>query len=406
MVMTQPASSIALKINHVVLMAIAFTLPFSLFLNDALIIIFALSSFFVASLDRMIKKDNWRLLLLFSALGFIQLFGMLYTSNIADGIHHLEVKITIVLFPLFLLLIPPLSLKQLDQIFKAFILSCLLCSMVSLVYALYQYFLLDNKAGFNYARYTDIINNNPVYFSMYINFCVAILLYWIISRWDNWKMNIKLSAFFLIAWFSGNLIIMSTRMAIFIFLILFSGGILYFFHERKRLLKGVLLLISCVVIFIAFVVINPKSRDRFQRIQLNENLEGGRNLKWKSAGDIIFRNQHYLWGLGTGDTQDSLQAQYKKNNFMWVYKGKYNVHNEYIESTLRHGILGFGILFACLLIPVVISMRKKNYLYLAFLLIISFSLITESMLTRQKGVVFYAFFNALFSFHLLESKRE
>jgi O-antigen ligase len=66
------------------------------------------------------------------------------------------------------------------------------------------------------------------------------------------------------------------------------------------------------------------------------------------------------------------------------------------------GILGLLILIGSLIVPAVAANRNQNYLYLAFLLFFSLCFLTESVLNSQKGVVFFAFFNSLFAFHLLK----
>jgi O-antigen ligase len=76
-----------------------------------------------------------------------------------------------------------------------------------------------------------------------------------------------------------------------------------------------------------------------------------------------------------------------------------NAHNQYFEETLHNGIGGLLLFLISLLVPAYIALSRKDLIYLAFILIFSLCCITESMLTRQIGIIFYAFFNSLYFFN-------
>ena len=91
-------------------------------------------------------------------------------------------------------------------------------------------------------------------------------------------------------------------------------------------------------------------------------------------------------------------TEYKKENITAAYKQKLNAHNQYLQTALSIGFFGLIVLLISLFLPFVDSFKNGNFLLIIFLLIISFNFLFESMLERQSGVVFYAFFNSFLFF--------
>jgi O-antigen ligase len=121
---------------------------------------------------------------------------------------------------------------------------------------------------------------------------------------------------------------------------------------------------------------------------------------------ILSQNQQWLYGLGTGGVQAQLQACYAGKGFVYEKSLQLNAHNEYLQTTLRHGIIGLLLLIGVLILPLYRSLAQRQYLYAAFLLLCAFAFLTESMLSRQAGVIFFAFFNSLFAFYYLSNRIE
>ncbi|MEZ5198704.1 MAG: hypothetical protein R2764_20660 [Bacteroidales bacterium] len=60
----------------------------------------------------------------------------------------------------------------------------------------------------------------------------------------------------------------------------------------------------------------------------------------------------------------------------------------------------FFFLLITLLFPFIMAIKKKHAIFLLFIMLFSFNLLFESMLERQAGVVFYAFFNGLLFYYM------
>jgi O-antigen ligase len=117
--------------------------------------------------------------------------------------------------------------------------------------------------------------------------------------------------------------------------------------------------------------------------------------------------EKWLFGYGIGDVNDQLSACYKKEIDSNVYELMfYNAHNQYIQMMLSSGIIGLFIFIVSILAAIRHSYKKKRKLYLFFNLLLTICFLTENILSRHDGVLFYAFFNSIFMFYSEVKKTE
>jgi O-antigen ligase len=102
--------------------------------------------------------------------------------------------------------------------------------------------------------------------------------------------------------------------------------------------------------------------------------------------------------------QDELQLVYKKNNFDIAYNYRFNPHNQYLQTWATFGLIGLFFLLGILAVSFKYSITSQNIFYVFLVLLLSLSMITESMLERQKGVVFFSFFLLLFAAYYLNEE--
>lgn len=114
---------------------------------------------------------------------------------------------------------------------------------------------------------------------------------------------------------------------------------------------------------------------------------------WKTAYNIF--KEHFWTGVGTGDIQDAFNEQYEKENSPLIEKYRLRAHNQFITAFTTYGIFG-GILFIVFLLYPLFGLSLKNhFVYLAFILIMLLSMITEDTLDTQVGITLFVFFNTL-----------
>jgi len=132
---------------------------------------------------------------------------------------------------------------------------------------------------------------------------------------------------------------------------------------------------------------------------------GSRILVWQSGWQII--QEHPFFGVGTGDVKDALLEEYSHKGIKYAYSRRLNAHNQYLQTYLSVGLIGFLVLVAMLVWPGILAFRRKNYIYFFFILLVSMNILVESMFECQAGIVFYAFFNAvLFWYSSIDKPKE
>ena len=134
------------------------------------------------------------------------------------------------------------------------------------------------------------------------------------------------------------------------------------------------------------------------------NSVNSRKVIWYCSIATLKTDNHWLWGVGTGDVQDHLTNCYKdKNKYLYEHR-EFNAHNEYLQTFVRNGIFGLLSLLGIILLLSKAGLQHKSYVYLGFLIFFLISNLTESMLSRQAGVIFFTCFNSLFVFTLFNKK--
>jgi hypothetical protein len=115
---------------------------------------------------------------------------------------------------------------------------------------------------------------------------------------------------------------------------------------------------------------------------------------WKIAGYIIY--DHPVFGVGTGDIQDSFNKMYVETNSKLDTSWRLRCHNQYLAIGVAFGFFGLLLFLFYLLYPAIVLRKKLHYLYWPFFLIVLLSFITEDTLETQSGVTFFIFFQTLF----------
>ncbi|MGE0560294.1 MAG: O-antigen ligase family protein [Flavobacteriales bacterium] len=114
---------------------------------------------------------------------------------------------------------------------------------------------------------------------------------------------------------------------------------------------------------------------------------------WKTAY-AIFKEQ-FWFGVGTGDIQDAFNRQYEKEKSPLTEKFRLRAHNQFITAFTTYGIIGGLLFIVFLLYPLFILSLKNHFVYLAFILIMLLSMLTEDTLDTQVGITLFVFFNTL-----------
>jgi len=337
------------------------------------------------------------LLYLFSFF-LIQVIGLIYSVNYEKGIKQLETKFAFFLLPLVFIF-----LFRKRHISKQLINSIIIIFGLSVIIIFYLY-LIPSWIFSNSLIISDLNKSIPnelghVYFSIYSLFS-AYSFYIIYNDSDyKWHKNKFLLIGGILLFFIP--FILTARVASFLALI-FAGYIILF-DKKNRVLF--IIILSSIILAIAFLSIKfPNKIRRFENIFKGDKFYNPiyhRKNNIECAFDIFKNNP--LFGVGIGSVQPLLNECYSNRQY-WGLKHNFNSHNEYLEEMARHGIIGIFNIGFLFIFPIYLSIRRKDYLYLGFILIIMVSCVTENIFSRQIGVVFFSFFNTMLFLKLKFSK--
>ncbi|GEO04620.1 hypothetical protein AAE02nite_22840 [Adhaeribacter aerolatus] len=395
------------KTYFILLVFIAITIPLHVTLNNMAIGLLLVFWFFTGNLFIKIKavfknKFFW----IFSAVYLIQFLGILYSTDVQDALTKLEKKAGLILLPFLILSLPALKSKQLLALVGSFGLSCLGLLTLALIKLKLSFGDLSKVPQLTEAI-DDIIDLHHAYSGLYLVFSIISLTFLLNKNWQILNKIMRSGFILLVIGLYIVLIFLGARMALFISFVLLGLQMLLFTIQTKNYRALILILI---IAFIGFsgVLSLPATRQKVTEILLLRGVHHPftpRLIQWSCAFDILDANQAWLQGVGTGDVKPLLQACYQDKKF-WGHLYNYNLHNEFLEEMTRHGLVGLVLLLLTLTFPLVLAIKRTHLLYMYFLLIFTFACITESILNRQKGVIFYAFFNALLAAPLVQNRNE
>lgn len=116
---------------------------------------------------------------------------------------------------------------------------------------------------------------------------------------------------------------------------------------------------------------------------------------WKTAKQLIA--QHFFFGVGIGDLQDEMQAQYRIQKSALRLDRRLRPHNYYLTTWLNTGVIGLLLLLALLYFYLKQQWNYRQIQGFLFGLVFAFSFLIEDGLETQMGLTMFAFFYAFYS---------
>ncbi|HOY32087.1 MAG TPA: O-antigen ligase family protein [Bacteroidales bacterium] len=338
--------------------------------------------------------------LVFILFYLLYVAGMIYTNDIERGRFDLEVKLSLFLFPvLFFSGSKSISETRISYILKSFVSGCLVITVFLLGRAFYFYFQNHEFVRLTYTGLSFFMS--PSYLAMYLNFSVMIIFF---SFFDGIKSKIILFLHaFLMLFFAGFIVLLSSKSGIITMAFSIIFIFIYLVIRKKYFFLSVLTLILMVSVFLVlkFATVTTERMmtaiDTFMNYQTVPNTAeestSERILVWRASAEIIKNNP--LLGVGTGDVKEELLHEYQNEHISYAIEKSINAHNQYLQTAVAIGLIGLLVLLFSLFVPMFRAVAHHHWIYFVFLFLIVMNLLFESMLERQAGVVFYAFFNAL-----------
>jgi len=397
------------KLNVFSLLGVAYLIPFNSDLNRYLLGIFLVSTLilYFNSLGSVKLKKCKGLIALFLLIIFYGL-SFIYSHNLKLAWIDFEKKLPLLLLPLALVVISP-GEKETRQLQRAFLAGVLTVTIVCAVFFLFRTFsdahfqrvLVNHPFYQMYSKFYSFGNTN--YYAVYLIMSVILLtgMLWKKSppgkeRRMKWFMYLGLALFIILS------LAISSRSGIvsLAVVLVFSGFYLiknrYFGVVSLGLLIVLGLYITTNYRFSNYIRVLGGMIHSTQKISDNELLENSalRLIFWKASADIIGEN---VWfGVGTGDVKSQMKSKYKE---MGVYEQLHendDPHNQFLRTFVATGLPGFLALMGVFVFAFNRGIQSRDYLLIAFLILMLIHFLFKSMLFRENGVVFFSFFYSLF----------
>lgn len=323
----------------------------------------------------------------------IHVIGLVYSGNMHSAWFDLEVKLTLLIFPLIFFMSETLRENKQKFILWTFVISTFFATLTCIGNAIYNYY----ENGLNTFSYMTLsIFHHPTYFALFICLSAVIILnYWFYSDFVK-KVLLKIVFTFLLLFFAVFIYMLSSKAGIFsYFMALMMMSVPALFKKTIRFTSVLVILFACFQLWFCltrnnrFQSVESSVTHAEQNTQTSES-NAVRVLIWETTFDIIKEN--YALGVGTGDIKDELFKKYHERNMTGAIENKLNVHNQFLETWLGQGIPGITLLLLIFLIGIIRSLKTKDWMFLTFTLLLGFNFLFESMLNTQAGVVLFGFF--------------
>ena len=330
--------------------------------------------------------------ILLVVLYFLHVISLFYSKNTDVALFDLQVKLSLVIFPIIFLFIKDTILFNRKKIAEIFVFSSIIISILLISNLLINYF--NDYSLLYYTEYSIYLH--PSYFALYLDFSIVLAVYLISKTKNKLLITFYLSA---ISLFLLNIYFSDSKSG-YLATILVLMYIVFYYGLRK---SRVITLSSILIILIAsFFVLknNPRFQTTFNILSKYENVienpsyknssTSMRILAWDASAKLIKEN--LIFGVGAGDIKQELNKKYEELNYDYLAKYNLNSHNQFIETWLGQGILGFVLLLLVFIIPFISAIKRKNIILQAFLLLMFINFLFESMLNTQAGTIFFGFF--------------
>lgn len=357
--------------------------------------------------------------LVLTMLGYYTLLclGGLWSSNQTQVFIDLRIVLPLAVLPAVLAATPAFTLRHVHMVGLALCYACAAGLVVSLFYALRVYYITGLSTFFFYHLLVTPLDLHSIYFSWYVATGLLFLAHYIFTEWHRLVPVWRVAHLVLFGFLLTGLVLLSSRSIVFTLLALIIGALFVWSVRRFKWYVGLSITLAAVVTVVLFVSLNSFLRNRYDKVirsdlsivyrnDYHESPEGITELTlrlctWRFALESLADGK-WWFGIGTGDSQDVIVERMHDVCFFPVFY-THNPHNQYVQSLLMVGVAGVLLVVAMLAIPLVQSIRARAWPYTLWLLLSATLFLSESVLIRTNGVLFFVCITSLYGFQALRA---
>jgi O-antigen ligase len=376
-----------------------FCLPFGSLVLSGLIVFWTFLSFFNIEKEQFKKGIQNKHFWWMTGFFILTLVSALGSSNKAEAGFSIEVKMSFLLMP-YLFFCFKWPVQIIKRFLVSFVSGCFFACLTLILRAVY-YALNGKPEYFFYTQFSLFIHVS--YFAMYLILSIAIVFLFY-PNWFKTQKNVIYMSYFFVISFMVTIFLCSSKLGMISFFISMPLIFLYKYKTLLNIKKISVLVIG--IFFLGFTAFKlfPQAFNRLSSLttvsssvidKTSSESTTVRILIWDQCIHII-KNNFWL-GTGVGDANDELYSAYDQNGLTGAFEHKFNAHNQYFQTFIGMGIIGFLLLCVVTFGYIIKGILKKHFLLFLFSLLIVLNFLVESMLQTSAGVLFFVFFFCLFN---------
>ena len=356
-------------------------------------------------------RDNSMLIWAGAMLFFYLLYlvGPLFSENVGTAISQWEYKIWFLVCPVCVMpMLPKLHKRRIMLMLLVYALVTFviaLCCMSSSLWWFMQtgythHFFYEHAALLPYFSL-----GHPSYCSMY-EIVAWMVMAEMVRRPDVLKdlKFPKILAVIILVVLPVHIYLLQSKMGIATFAIVALTYLVVWMNYPKRHVVPTVILLAAIVAGCGFFIKShygeptvdsdnriANSVTNFKSADRDDPRESTaiRIALWKNTWEL--GREHWFWGVGSGDVLDGLHAKAVEHHYRYMSSGKFNCHNQYLQTWLGIGIPGLACMLWFLCHPLWVGFRKRSLPTVLSVMVISANILVECMLEVYAGLAFIPF---------------
>ncbi|WP_164515258.1 O-antigen ligase family protein [Flavobacterium ustbae] len=347
--------------------------------------------------------------------------SLIWTIDSKLTIKGLQKEILFLLIPLAFCFLSKMDRNHVDKVLKWFSFGMAGFAVFYFLKAIVRFINSGNKEVFFYHELVTL-ELNAIYMAVFS----SLAMFYFISKKqktviDKTGLLILIAFIFLLS--SKNIIIVDLVMIV----------IYYSFFDSISLRAKTIILSTVLIVSITSIIFIKPVRDRFMiefetifvdgslNKTIKENQGPIYNISLKQAwnqdqfqqndffpgtafrlfqirifNEMLQEENIFFTGFGLEAAQEKIKNKVREHNLYPNY-GDFNFHNEYVQIFAELGIFGFLLVVSMLFISLRKGILNKDFIHIAFSVSMIILFLTESFLSRQRGIIFFIIFYCMFN---------
>lgn len=354
------------------------------------------------------RKLSWRrkaypaVCWLLFAYYLLQVAGYLFHPSVATGF-ALEQKAGLLFLPLLIISVFDYSEDTALWGWSALIAGTGVAVVVCFLFAVFHFFQSGLTSVFFYHSFSAPLRINAIYLSLYVLIALLATGWW----WQRCRLRYRGVLAIMSLLLGAALLLLSSKMII-------AGAVVAALGIAVCTMSGwkkiALFVLTLIVVLLTFLTSNPL-RQRYEQMNIQQA-----RAAWHSSDftnfpfdDLSLRvalirvglevmNSEKSWVMGNGGS-DYHRLVNERMKCYGFFGGNaqtgdtgyinYDMHNQYFESLIQYGVIGFVLLFTILATSLLVAYINPTNLLFLSTLVFSFLSLSESLLETQSGLLLF-----------------